>query len=110
MATPTADKIWHTTVGTIENPPLLLLHGLFCSHIEFTPLLPYLKDEFYVILVDLPGHSQSRSPRLDEFRLLQTAAAVARLIRQVSSTFRAHVAGMSFGSFIALELARCFQK
>ena len=98
--------LWHTTTGDPSKPTLLLLHGMFCSHVEFTPLIPFLKDHYHIILVDLPGHSKSRSPDLNTYRLPQTVDALAQLIQQVSLSGKAHVAGMSLGAFIGLGLAR----
>jgi pimeloyl-ACP methyl ester carboxylesterase len=100
------DQIWYTTIGSPSKPSLLLLHGIFCSHVEFLHLLPYLEPHFHIILVDLPGHSRSRSPLLNNMRLPAMTDALASLIHTVSPTSRAHVAGMSYGAFVGLELAR----
>ncbi|KAH3955638.1 hypothetical protein HBI56_014540 [Parastagonospora nodorum] len=103
---PTQDKIWHVTGGTPSNPALLLLHGIFNSHQEFRDVYKYLEKDFYIILVDLPGHSNSRSPKLDDYRIPEIASDLATLIKEVSPTQKAHVAGVSYGGFIGLELAR----
>lgn len=100
------NAIWHTTFGSRSNPTLLLLHGIFNSHLEFLYLVPYLKKDFYIVLVDLPGHSRSRSPTLNTYRLPQIASELAALIRDVSPNHRAHVVGVSYGGFCGLELAR----
>ncbi|KAF2035804.1 alpha/beta-hydrolase [Setomelanomma holmii] len=102
----TQDCIWHTTLGSPSNPPLLLLHGIFCSHLEFFPLIPFLQPHFYVILVDLSGHSRSRSPTLSTQHIPEITSTLASLIRSVSPTGSAHVAGLSYGGFVGLELAR----
>jgi pimeloyl-ACP methyl ester carboxylesterase len=100
------NKIWHTTFGSTSKPALLLLHGIFNSHLEFLYVVPYLKKDFYVILVDLPGHSRSSSPTLNTYRLPQIADALADLITDISPTHRAHVVGVSYGGYCGLELAR----
>jgi pimeloyl-ACP methyl ester carboxylesterase len=99
------NHIWHTTIGSPTNPSPLLLHGIFCSHVEFLHIVPYLEPRFHIILVDLPGHSRSRSPLLNTYRLAQTTSALASLIQESSPSGRAHVAGMSYGAFVGLELA-----
>jgi pimeloyl-ACP methyl ester carboxylesterase len=103
---PSADQMWHTTLGDPANPALLLLHGMFSSHLETLHLAPFLKAHFYIILVDLPGHSRSRASSLTNLRLPQITDLLAALIRDVSPTGRAHVAGMSWGGYIGFELAR----
>lgn len=100
------DTIWHTTAGTPSNPALLFLHGIFNSHREFRDVCRYLENDFYIILVDLPGHSHSRSPRLSTYRIPKIASELATLIREVSPTKKAHTAGVSYGGFIGLEMAR----
>ena len=102
----TQDTIWHTTTGTPSNPALLLLHGIFNSHREFRDVCEYLENDFFIILVDLPGHSHSRSPKLSNYRIPQIASELATLIKEVSPTKKAHIAGVSYGGFIGLEMAR----
>ncbi|KAH7079404.1 Alpha/Beta hydrolase protein [Paraphoma chrysanthemicola] len=104
----TQDTIWYTTAGTSSKPALLLLHGIFNSHREFHDVCQHLDKDFYIILVDLPGHSRSRSPKLDNYRIPQIAADLATLIKEVSPTKKAHIAGVSYGGFIGIELARSY--
>jgi pimeloyl-ACP methyl ester carboxylesterase len=67
----------------------------------------FLEPHFHIILVDLPGHSRSRSSYLNNLRLPQMTDMLAALIKDVSPTGRAaHVAGMSWGPYNSLELAR----
>jgi pimeloyl-ACP methyl ester carboxylesterase len=100
----TQETIWYTFAGTKGKPALLLIHGIFNSHQEFRDVCPHLEKDFYIILVDLPGHSKSRTPKLNEYSVPQIASELAALIRSVSG--KAHVAGVSYGGFIGLELAR----
>jgi pimeloyl-ACP methyl ester carboxylesterase len=100
----TPDTIWHDVIGTEGKPALLLLHGIFNSHQEFCEVVPLLKDDFRIILVDLPGHSKSRNRKLNDYCVPQIASELAALIRDISG--KAHVAGVSYGGFIGLELAR----
>jgi pimeloyl-ACP methyl ester carboxylesterase len=100
----TPDTIWHDVIGTEGKPALLLLHGIFNSNQEFHEVVPLLKDDFRIILVDLPGHSKSRNPKLNDYCVPQIASELAALIRDISG--KAHVAGVSYGGFIGLELAR----
>ncbi|KAJ4372279.1 hypothetical protein N0V83_004053 [Neocucurbitaria cava] len=102
-------EIWHTTTGTPGSPTLLLLHGLFSSHLEFSALLPHLTPYYFILLVDLPGHSNSQSATLNTtttYRFPEITSALATLIRTSSPSGTAHLAGLSYGGFLALSLAR----
>jgi pimeloyl-ACP methyl ester carboxylesterase len=99
----TQDTFWHKLTGTEGKPTLLLLHGIFNSNQEFVDVVPHLKNDFHIILVDLPGHSQSRNSTLS-YCIPEIASELAALIKKVSG--KAHVAGVSYGGFIGLELAR----
>jgi pimeloyl-ACP methyl ester carboxylesterase len=99
----TQDTFWHTLTGTEGKPALLLLHGIFNSNREFYEVVPHLEKDFHIILVDLPGHSQSRNSTLS-YCIPEIASELAALIKKVSG--KAHVAGVSYGGFIGLELAR----
>jgi pimeloyl-ACP methyl ester carboxylesterase len=104
QAPPSAqDTFWHTLTGTEGKPTLLLLHGIFNSNREFYEVVPHLENDFHIILVDLPGHSQSRNSTLS-YCIPEIACELAALIKKVSG--KAHVAGVSYGGFIGLELAR----
>jgi pimeloyl-ACP methyl ester carboxylesterase len=104
QAPPSAqDTFWHTLIGTEGKPTLLLLHGIFNSNREFYEVVPHLENDFHIILVDLPGHSQSRNSTLS-YCIPEIASELAALIKKVSG--KAHVAGVSYGGFIGLELAR----
>jgi pimeloyl-ACP methyl ester carboxylesterase len=100
----TPDTIWYKLAGTEGKPALLLLHGIFNSHQEFCEVVPHLEKDFHIILVDLPGHSKSRNSKLNDYCVPQIASELAALIKKISG--KAHVAGVSYGGFIGLELAR----
>ncbi|KAH7067118.1 Alpha/Beta hydrolase protein [Paraphoma chrysanthemicola] len=99
-------NIWFTTAGTSSKPTLLLLHGIFNSHREFHQVSRCLEEDFFIILVDLPGHSRSRSPHINHYDIPKIASELATLVQDISPTKKAHIAGVSYGGFIGLELAR----
>lgn len=93
----------HTTTGTRQNPPLLLLHGFLGSHTDFLHLLPSLSKYFYCIAVDLPGHGQTNT-ELGGYTFTRTAQAVINLLDHLNVR-RTHVLGYSMGGRVALYLA-----
>ncbi|KAF2905692.1 hypothetical protein ILUMI_00476 [Ignelater luminosus] len=50
-----AAKTW----GSEKNTPVLLMHGISDNIGSFECLIPYLREDFYYICIDLPGHGKS---------------------------------------------------
>lgn len=85
------------------DPPLVILHGLGGSHLEWERLvLPYLEIERKVIVLDFPGHGTSGS--LENATLEDLVEVVHRfLVRK--RIRRAVVAGQSMGAAVSLMVA-----
>jgi pimeloyl-ACP methyl ester carboxylesterase len=94
-------RIAYERVG--EGPPLLLLHG-FVGDGEGTwrRQLDELSDEFTVVAWDAPGMGRSADPP-DPFRMPDYADCLAGFVDALGLG-RPHVAGLSFGGALALEL------
>ena len=45
--------------GHEKNPALIFLHGLFGEALDFSDMISLLKDDFFCIGLDLPGHGLS---------------------------------------------------
>lgn len=85
---------------------VVLLHGLFSSHLEWKHVWTKLP-EYHLLIPDLPCHSKSRRLRKkQDFSLSLCADLVARMIRKHAHDGRAHVVGLSIGGFVAMELVR----
>jgi pimeloyl-ACP methyl ester carboxylesterase len=86
-----------------DGPPLVLLHPLGADRCVWNPVVAALGDEFDVIALDLPGFGQS--PPLTDVTPTPRALAdvVAALLRELGIE-RPHVAGISLGGWVALEL------
>jgi pimeloyl-ACP methyl ester carboxylesterase len=85
-----------------EGQPLVLLHGWPSDSREWRRQLDGLSDEFTVVAWDAPGAGHSSDPP-QTFRLPDWAEALAGFI-QVLGLAPAHVAGLSWGGGLALEL------
>lgn len=89
-----------------EGPPLVLIHGLLVSHLEWLDVMPALSEHFRCIALDLPGHGQSDKPGEDRFPYTREAFAdVVRELMRDLGIERAHVCGHSLGGAIAVTLA-----
>src|SRR4051812_42704272 len=84
-----------------SGPQLVLLHGLGMDWRGWEPVLDRLAASREVIAVDLPGHGDS--PVLDR---RPDCYALTDAVQAFLGESRPHVAGVSTGGGVALELAR----
>ena len=87
-----------------EGPPLVLVHGAVSDGRMWRPQLEALADEFTVVAWDEPGAGRS-SGLPDGFTLANYAECLATVIEAVNLG-PAHVAGLSWGGTVVLELFR----
>lgn len=87
-----------------DGPPLVLLHGWPSNSREWRRQLDALSDEYTVVAWDAPGAGKSSDPP-EGFRLSDWADCLAAFIDALDLG-RSHVAGLSFGGGLALELYR----
>jgi pimeloyl-ACP methyl ester carboxylesterase len=87
-----------------EGPPLVLVHGAAVDGRMWQPQLAALADEFTVIAWDEPGAGRS-SDVPESYGLADYADCLAALI-DAMELGPAHVAGLSWGGTIVLELYR----
>lgn len=83
-----------------QRPLLVLLHGFLGNCLELLPLCEDLKDDFDIVLYDLPGHGQSLLPEnLNKEELIK---ALAYDLKQYQRPL--YLLGYSWGGRMALEL------
>jgi pimeloyl-ACP methyl ester carboxylesterase len=88
-----------------HGPPLLLLHGFVGDGVgTWRYQLETLSDEFTVVAWDAPGAGRS-SAAPESFRLSDYADCLFGFVSALKLT-HPYVAGLSFGSVLALELFR----
>lgn len=87
-----------------DGTPLVLLHGWPLDSREWRRQLDGLSDEFTVVAWDAPGAGGSSDPP-ETWRLADWADCLAGLIEALGLG-RPHVAGLSWGGGLALELYR----
>jgi pimeloyl-ACP methyl ester carboxylesterase len=88
-----------------EGPPLLLMHGLGSSLRVWDPVRPLLEAHMDIIALDLPGHGGSPPPSPQASSPGALALTIAALLDRLGIQ-TAHLAGNSFGGWLALELAK----
>jgi len=88
-----------------DGPPLVLLHGYVGDgRATWRRQIDGLSDDFTVVAWDAPGAGRSSDPP-DSFRLPDFADCLAAFVDALGLG-RVHVAGLSFGGALALELSR----
>jgi pimeloyl-ACP methyl ester carboxylesterase len=95
-------EIAYERVG--EGPPLVLVHGAAVDGRMWQPQLAGLADQLTVIAWDEPGAGRSSAVPQD-FQLADYAHCLAAVIEDVGLG-PAHVAGLSWGGTVVLELYR----
>jgi pimeloyl-ACP methyl ester carboxylesterase len=96
-------RIAYERAGT--GPPLVLVHGYAGDGpTAWRPQLDALSDEFTVVAWDAPGAGRSSDPP-ESFGIAGYADCLAGFINGLGLR-RPHVAGLSFGGALALELCR----
>jgi 3-oxoadipate enol-lactonase len=97
-------QVYWDYFGQGDRPAVALLNGLAMHTKAWYSFLPRLSDEFDVLLYDYPGQGQSSQedrpcsvPRLGD-----CLASIADLLE----IERLHLAGISYGGFVALDFAR----
>lgn len=88
---------------TGQGAPLVFIHGWANNWQGWIPLAQYLKKNFTLYLLDLPGFG--RSDNLKKYSVKRTAFLVASFIKKISQKAKA-IVGLSMGSFIAAEIAK----
>ncbi|MDP3966900.1 MAG: alpha/beta hydrolase [Nocardioides sp.] len=95
-------RIAYERVG--EGPPLVFVHGAAEDSRTWQPQIAGLADEFTVVAWDEPGAGRS-SDLPEHFSLASFADCLATLIEALGLG-PAHIAGLSWGGTVVLELYR----
>lgn len=99
--------VWLNHVRIGRGEPLLLLHSLGGSLVQWSPVIDRLAAEREVIAVDMPGFGDS--PPLPEGvqpRAAHLATAVLDFYDALGIEGKPAVAGISLGGWVAIECAR----
>ena len=96
-------RVYWKLEGEAERPPLVLLHSIGTDISLWDRAAPLLLTEFRLLRIDTRGHGASDAPAGD-YRMADLAADVLAVMDD-AGVERAHIAGVSLGGMIAMELA-----
>ncbi|HLJ46198.1 MAG TPA: alpha/beta hydrolase [Bryobacteraceae bacterium] len=94
-------ELYYETAG--DGPPLLLLHGLGSSTLDWEFQIPDLARSHRVIAMDVRGHGRSSKPP-GPYTVAQFAKDAVALLETLHAT-PADIVGLSMGGMIAFQMA-----
>jgi pimeloyl-ACP methyl ester carboxylesterase len=103
----TVGAVWLNHVRRGQGEPLLLLHSIGGSLVQWSPVMERLAAEREVIAIDMPGFGES--PELPDGvapRAANLATAVLDFYDALGIEGKPAVAGISLGGWVAVECAR----
>jgi len=86
-----------------QDQPVLLIHGLGSSSLDWERQTPVFSTQYKVIALDLRGHGQSQKPS-GPYSMSLLASDTAELIKSLGLG-PVHLVGISLGGMIAFQLA-----
>ena len=86
-----------------HGAPLLLVHGLGSSTLDWEQQIPQLAAHYRVIVPDVRGHGRSDKPR-ERYRIAGCSADLVALSEHLNLG-PAHLVGLSMGGMIGFQLA-----
>lgn len=97
---------YYWLLGDIKNPPVLLLPGLTGYHSNLLEFARNLKDDFFLILPDLPGWGDS--PRLDRTLTLTNYAHYLHSLLEDMKIGELSIFGHCMGASLTIEFAHLY--
>ncbi|WP_228055860.1 2-succinyl-6-hydroxy-2,4-cyclohexadiene-1-carboxylate synthase [Lusitaniella coriacea] len=95
----------YSLYGEPTQPRILFLHGFMGSGTVFEPIISQLRDRFYCLTVDLPGHGKTRIIGSSEcYTMENTASALIQLLNRLEFP-PCFLVGYSMGGRLGLYLA-----
>ncbi|WP_449537396.1 alpha/beta fold hydrolase [Ferdinandcohnia sp. Marseille-Q9671] len=88
-----------------DKPVLVLLHGFLSSSFSFRRLIPFLKEKYTILSVDIPPFGKSEKSTRFTYSYTNIASVVCNLIRSFQFT-TINVVGHSMGGQICLYIAK----
>ncbi len=99
MAAKELQNVFYRVEGPPDAPVVVFLHGIGMNHRTFEPQLSALAEQYRVVLLDLPGHAQSKAAAVGP-RFSHRAADCAVAVLDELGVEQAVFLGQSLGSLV----------
>lgn len=93
-------------VGAKHLPTLVCLHGMTGDASSFNELAGYLRNDFHLILLDLPGHGETDTLKSEEDYLFSSLGERIMGVISRVTTEPVYVLGHSWGADLSLHTAK----
>lgn len=102
---PTCQQFYYETHGSKEESPvILMLHGFLGSSKDWSEVTETLKEKFFCILPDLPGHGRTMPLSESDYTMQSVAQSLLTILNQ-EEIKQCFLVGYSMGGRLALYLA-----
>lgn len=98
-------KLHFESSGPSDAPAIVFLHGFMGSSADWGDVIDSLRDTFFCIAVDLPGHGQSVDLANEEAYSMEGTSKLIEAVIERAGRKDAHVVGYSMGGRLALYFA-----
>ncbi len=98
------------TYGSPEKPPIVLLHGINNSSKNWLPVISQLKNNFYIVSIDLLGFGDSPKPDDIDYTPEEHLRSLKFTIRNLGIERPFILAGHSMGAILAVHYAAAESK
>ncbi|MCH7690209.1 MAG: 2-succinyl-6-hydroxy-2,4-cyclohexadiene-1-carboxylate synthase [candidate division Zixibacteria bacterium] len=95
--------LYYETQGSNKSPAIVMLHGFLGSSKDWSEVAETLKEKFFCILPDLPGHGRTM-PLADSDYTMQSAALSLLAILNREEIKQCSLVGYSMGGRLALYM------
>jgi 2-succinyl-6-hydroxy-2,4-cyclohexadiene-1-carboxylate synthase len=94
------------TQGESQSPALVFLHGFLGNHHDWSETIDYLKESFYCISIDLPGHGDSVTVSAPIDKGFEATHLMIKNVLNDLQIKEYVLIGYSLGGRVALDYAR----
>ncbi|MCG8697622.1 MAG: alpha/beta fold hydrolase, partial [Bacteroidales bacterium] len=101
--------IHYTTYKNPSSPDwLLCIHGIGGNSVSWSKQIPFFKEHFNLLVIDLPGHGRSKNTDFASRYSLQVLCEYIHEVVSHHQLNKIHILGMSIGAIIALKFSELY--
>lgn len=106
MARQALELLHLETFGAKDNPQIILLHGIATNSRMWSELVELLRQDFFIVSLDLLGHGNSPKPDTVSYSAITQVEYIHRTLQYHKLLTPSIVVGFSIGALIGAHLAK----